>query len=88
MKKQECNGNVTKVSGKSCDEFPFASSQEGGESRYNSGVVSLRLIRHSDNTRSGAVYGRAVRKGKNGDKYLIVPSGPESFYYSNGKFGN
>ncbi len=83
----ECEGKNKAGSGKQCDEYPYAASVEGGKKRYMSGRVSLRPISASDNQGSGGVYGRAVRRGKSGDKYLIVPYGPTSFYYSNGKFG-
>jgi len=85
--KSECKGNVTSASGKSCDEWPFFTTSNGGGKGYARSQVSLRLINHSDNTLSGQVWGRAVRRGRSGDKYLVVPHGPTSFYYSNGRFG-
>ncbi|MFL0806491.1 MAG: hypothetical protein K6L60_04295 [Oceanobacter sp.] len=85
--KPECKGNVTSYSRKSCDEWPFFTTQNGGSKGYVRNQVSLRLIDHDDNVYSGQVWGRAVRRGKSGDKYLVVPHGPTSFYYSNGKFG-
>ncbi len=85
--KAECKGNVYSISGKSCDEWPFATTKNGGQRGYNSKQVSLRLIDHGDNTGSGRIWLGAVRKGKNGAKYLIIPYGPVSFYWSSGKLG-
>jgi len=83
----ECRGKTGGVTGKDCDEFPFATSANGGQSAYKRLQVSLRPISSCDNQCAGRLWGRAVGMGKNGDKYLVVPYGPVSFYYSNGKFG-
>jgi hypothetical protein len=86
-KTEECKGKTGNGTGKDCDEYPFAASREGGQKRYRSKQVSLRPIDSCDNQCAGRVWGRAVGKGKSGDKYLIAPYGNFSFYYSNGKFG-
>lgn len=52
-----CNGNIAGVSLKDCDEYPFASSVEGGQMNYNLGKVSLRLIDSQQNRAAGRVLG-------------------------------
>jgi hypothetical protein len=79
----ECKGKTGRAIAIDCDEYPFAASKEGGKARYKSYKVSLRPIGASDNRRAGAIYGAAVRKAKNGDKFVIAPVGPVSFYVTN-----
>lgn len=50
-------------------------------------LVSLRPINSVDNQSPGSLWGTAVRRGRNGDSYLIVPYTEFSFYFSNGYFG-
>jgi RHS repeat-associated protein len=84
---KECAGLTGGITGKDCDEYPFATTTRGGKRGYDRRQVSLRPIDSWDNQDAGRVWGRAVRRGKNRAKYLIVPFGPVSFYYSHGKFG-
>ena len=86
-KTKECGGNVTRNTGKSCDEWPFATTKGGGKSGYDSFRVSLRLINESHNRDSGGVWGRGVKHLKASENVLIIGAGPVSFYFVNGKFG-
>ncbi len=72
--------------GNDCDEYPFATSYQGGKSRYRSHTVSLKFIPSWDNQQSGRLWGRAVR-GMNQKTFVIAPFGGVSFYIKNGKFG-
>ncbi|MCL5768198.1 Ig-like domain-containing protein [Acinetobacter sp. ANC5681] len=77
---------------KQCDEYPFASAQQGGESNYLLGEVSLKLIDGSTNESGGRLLGRMYRKDgtSHGDNYLVLASNlyPISFYITRkGKFG-
>lgn len=67
-----------------CDEYPFNSSFEGGETNYALGGVSLRMIKAEHNNLGGRYLGNMYRKDKTqvGDKFLVMasPQLPESFY--------
>ena len=74
-----------------CDEYPFNSSEEGGENNYIAGNVSIRMINSSHNHLGGvnlnAMYNRDGTQHK--DPYLVFaqPYFPLSFYVTRqGKF--
>ncbi|MEJ2754521.1 MAG: RHS repeat-associated core domain-containing protein [Gammaproteobacteria bacterium] len=84
---RECKNKTGKGTGLDCDEFPFATSVNGGLKGYRRNMVSLRPISSCDNQCAGRLWGRAVRRGQDRDKYLVVPEGIFSFYFSNGEYG-
>jgi RHS repeat-associated protein len=53
----ECRGRTQLGSGKECDEYPFAITDEGGRGRYPS-AVSLRPLSQVMNSRAGNRLGR------------------------------
>ena len=74
-----------------CDEYPFNSTEEGGESNYKLGGVSLRMINSSCNQIGGCYLGRMYDEDNtaNEDPFLTVadPFFPLSFYMTRkGKF--
>ncbi|MDK4679970.1 NucA/NucB deoxyribonuclease domain-containing protein [Kingella negevensis] len=76
--------------GYDCDEYPFASSYEGGSLNYKAGRVSLRAISATDNQSGGGLLGSMYRVGNisNGERFLVIanPNIPISFYLTkNGK---
>ncbi len=86
--KPECKGITGIKAGKDCDEYPFFTTKEGGLKRYTRKQVSLRPIASCCNRGFGRrIWGGAVRKAKTGDKFIVAPYGPISFYFVNGKFG-
>ncbi len=84
----ECIGD-NRQAGEDCDEWPFATTKEGGKQGYARNRVSLRPIPAWDNQGSGRLWGRAVgRRGiSTGSKIVIAPVGGLSFYFINGQFG-
>ncbi len=67
-----------------CDEWPFATTYQGGKRNYKRGRVSQRPIESWDNQGSGRLWGAATRGQAKKTKYIIVPLGEISFYIKNG----
>jgi len=61
-----------------CDEYPFASTREGGEAGFRAGNVSLRLISGRDNTSAGNLVHQLKKEcsrqlKRSAGKFLVVP---------------
>lgn len=54
--------NTSKGSGYQCDEYPFASTVQGGEDNYIEGNVSIRAINQRDNSSGGQLLGGFIVK--------------------------
>lgn len=86
-----CNTQARNIHGKDadCDEYPFASSHQGGKTNS----VSLRLIDPTDNRSGGRLLGgmlRADRTVAGRDSYIVLAHSmvPLSFYWTRkGKIG-
>ncbi|KAJ8120764.1 hypothetical protein ONZ43_g2611 [Nemania bipapillata] len=63
--KNPCSNTVYKKYGDSCDEYPFASTKEGG-----TGAI-LRCVDSTDNSSEGGQLGNFYKTINNGDKYSI-----------------
>nr|WP_269917976.1 NucA/NucB deoxyribonuclease domain-containing protein [Alteromonas sp. PRIM-21] len=55
--KPECRGRTGGISGNDCDEYPFASTREGGPVNYAAGKVSLRPVFSGHNQAAGRKLG-------------------------------
>jgi hypothetical protein len=88
--KDECRGTTGQASGLDCDEYPFASTEQGGGSNYRGGAgVSLKPVRADHNQAAGRMLGRfyaACDISKNtgsDDKWfgvVALPSAPTTFW--------
>jgi len=80
----ECKGNVTGLTGKSCDEYPFNSAIEGGSWNYTHGDVSLRLVKHTDNMDAGRFLNSmySADRTNTGEPYMVLALRglPKSFF--------
>jgi RHS repeat-associated protein len=81
-----CKGNVPSQSGKSCDEYPFSSTKEGGFENYQLGRVSTRLVpvvqQSIQGGKLGAFYGACKIKANHpvDGKFAVVPTvGPSTW---------
>src|SRR5262249_41926177 len=54
---EECNGRTGASTGLDCDEYPYASTQEGGPQGYAEGRVALEPVVIPDNRGAGAKLG-------------------------------
>jgi hypothetical protein len=81
--------NTQLGSGRECDEYPFASTDEGGKANFTQGNVSIRGIKQRDNSSGGQLLGQLYSKGGVGsdDEFIVLATNsiPISFYVgSNG----
>ncbi|GHU23659.1 hypothetical protein FACS189497_09610 [Betaproteobacteria bacterium] len=83
---RQCKG---KPNGFDCDEYPYASSMNGGNAMYHLDGVSLRAVPSSDNRRQGGKLGRFYTANNltYGKPYinLAMPWMPTFFIDKNGK---
>lgn len=79
--------NTRKGSGYQCDEYPFASTVQGGENNYIQGNVSIRAINQRDNSSGGQLLGDLYNEGgvSQGKEFIVLASTsvPISFYVGN-----
>jgi hypothetical protein len=77
----ECKGNVPKVSGKWCDEYPFASTKQGGQANR----PSLKLVSAKEQQVQGGLLGgkfgfykacRIVPGDPHREDFGVLPGGP------------
>lgn len=66
------------------DEYPYASTYEGGKKNYDKGRVSLQCVSRSESGRQGRFIG--VFYGSetplyDGDTFIVVPMGGISGYF-------
>ena len=89
ISKRQCKGSRSAKT--DCDEYPYASSYEGGV--FNMNFAETRLISASDNRSAGATLGRMYTKCemKDRESYLVLPLVnvgvpiPTSYFCKNGK---
>jgi len=79
------------LTGRDCDESPLITTHQGGLTGYIAQLVSLRPIPSTHNRHFGTkIWAPAagVLCGSKGSKnVIVVPYGPQSFYFVNGKYG-
>ena len=68
-----CPANVPRPPGKSCDEFPFASTYQGADME-GAGDFSARMVDAQDNSRAGTKLGQAYRENRilDGDAFWVA----------------
>lgn len=69
--------------GQDCDEYPYASTTQGGYSNYKAGMVSLRVMDSQQNQGAGTklwqFYSKcSVNSGKEVDKWFGVIASPQT----------
>jgi hypothetical protein len=95
-KKEECSNYMRRLYQRSnggkgaCDEYPFNSTEQGGEKEYDLGLVSLRLVPVEESSSQGAlmdtrskVEAAGVVLGDNNKKWygvVALPFLPVSFW--------
>ena len=87
-----CNGRTGKGTGYDCDEYPYASTLNGGKIAYENDMVSLRPIPLSDNRKQGGLLGSFYKKAGIGMGEVFInlamPGLPTFYIDKKGKVHN
>lgn len=82
LRRKSACGNLPR-NGLACDEYPYATTLQGGKDNFDLGLVSARLVNGSESRMQAgfntAFYGNSPVNI--GDNFLVIPLGGESGYF-------
>ena len=66
-----------------CDEYPYATTLQGGTINYDAGNVSVRLVSRSESNIQGRLIGASYSNSPIGigDNFIVIPLGGQSGYF-------
>ena len=68
---------------KNYDEYPYATTYQGGTENYDKGLVSVRLVDRDESNTQGRLVGTSYKNSpiNIGDDFLVIPIGGVSGYF-------